>query len=423
VEETAVSALFQAILESPEDDEVRLVYSDWLEENGQAERAEFIRASIELTRLPRYAPRAREVRHRARELLRTHGANWDTEVRLTGSFGQTTSDSYRRGFIEAMTFRTAARFIRCAGRLLKLAPIRHLEIEAPWFRHASWKRCGAVSRLRSLKLGRYASQKWDPNSLKEVLAHPKLANLTALDVGENYFLGEQWGEVLAAATHLTNLRTLDLAGNGIDREGLEALADAAFMPSLRALNLSGNNLDVRAMATLAFMPQFAGLTDLRLGQIDEFDFEEENNYLGDDGLRQLIASPNLKQLSVLSLFETGITDAGLIALAAWPGLRSLTYLDLSYNTFTDAGMEALANSAHLANLRGLVVWGDSLTEAGVRAVINSPHLTGLVEVSLGEKSTMSPALWRALEERFGAGLDDDGDWSLPEPGSEDSILE
>lgn len=43
-------ALLRAILEAPADDAPRLVYADWLEENGQTERAEFIRTQIELVR-------------------------------------------------------------------------------------------------------------------------------------------------------------------------------------------------------------------------------------------------------------------------------------------------------------------------------------------------------------------------------------
>lgn len=40
--------LLQGILEDPDSDERRLVYADWLEENGQEERAEFIRVQVEL---------------------------------------------------------------------------------------------------------------------------------------------------------------------------------------------------------------------------------------------------------------------------------------------------------------------------------------------------------------------------------------
>jgi uncharacterized protein (TIGR02996 family) len=419
-------ALFQAILDAPEDDELRLVYSDWLEDNGQAERAEFIRAQIELTRTPRYDPRFKEPEGRARALL--HGGNtewdapvrpdWDVEARQFGS-----SRMYRRGFIESVTFRRATDFTRSAARLFKLAPVLHVEIEVPWFSHATWKRCGAVARLRALKLDRYARRKWDAESLEGVLDHPGLANLTALDVGENYYLGDDWGEVLAGATHLTGLRSLDLAGNGIGIDGLECLAKATFLPSLRTLNLSGNNLGVRGMATLAVMPQFAGLTDLRLGQDDEFDFEYAENNFGDEGVRQLVASPHLARLNVLSLHETGITDAGVRVLAAWPGLASVTYLDLGWNAITAAGVAALAASPYLTNLRGLSLGGINLTIAEVRPLIESPNLTGLIELALVEEMDTSPDLWEVLEDRFGAGLEPCwGDWQPPEPGSDETLL-
>ena len=42
----------QAIDEAPEDDAPRLVYADWLEDNGDPDRAEFIRCQVRLARLP-----------------------------------------------------------------------------------------------------------------------------------------------------------------------------------------------------------------------------------------------------------------------------------------------------------------------------------------------------------------------------------
>ncbi len=40
-----------AIATDPDEDSVRLVYADWLEENGEGERAEFLRCQIELAKL------------------------------------------------------------------------------------------------------------------------------------------------------------------------------------------------------------------------------------------------------------------------------------------------------------------------------------------------------------------------------------
>jgi uncharacterized protein (TIGR02996 family) len=42
--------LLAAVLDSPSDDAPRLVYADWLDEHGQADRAEFIRLQCELAR-------------------------------------------------------------------------------------------------------------------------------------------------------------------------------------------------------------------------------------------------------------------------------------------------------------------------------------------------------------------------------------
>jgi uncharacterized protein (TIGR02996 family) len=42
--------LLAAVLDSPSDDAPRLVYADWLDEHGQADRAEFIRLQCEMAR-------------------------------------------------------------------------------------------------------------------------------------------------------------------------------------------------------------------------------------------------------------------------------------------------------------------------------------------------------------------------------------
>lgn len=50
-------ALLAAILDNPADDLRRLVYADWLEEEGQTERAEFIRMQVKLARSDAYIER------------------------------------------------------------------------------------------------------------------------------------------------------------------------------------------------------------------------------------------------------------------------------------------------------------------------------------------------------------------------------
>ena len=46
-------AILRRILEEPDEDTHRLVFADWLEENGEPERAEFIRLTVDLARRER----------------------------------------------------------------------------------------------------------------------------------------------------------------------------------------------------------------------------------------------------------------------------------------------------------------------------------------------------------------------------------
>jgi uncharacterized protein (TIGR02996 family) len=61
------AALLAAIREAPDDDAPRLVYADWLDEQDQPERAEFIRVQCEVARIDSAALRQREA-----ELLVAH---------------------------------------------------------------------------------------------------------------------------------------------------------------------------------------------------------------------------------------------------------------------------------------------------------------------------------------------------------------
>jgi uncharacterized protein (TIGR02996 family) len=64
--------LFQAILDNPDDDGVRLIYADYLDEHGEPQRADFIRVQIELALLPEDDPRRGDLEARERALLEEH---------------------------------------------------------------------------------------------------------------------------------------------------------------------------------------------------------------------------------------------------------------------------------------------------------------------------------------------------------------
>jgi uncharacterized protein (TIGR02996 family) len=101
--------LLRAIRANPDDDTPRLIYADWLQENGEDARAEFIRLQI-------HEPRAKRVS----ELFH---ANWRAWVPHVFKAGEVV---FARGFIEQL----------------------HVECERYFYFGESLFREGAISRVR-----------------------------------------------------------------------------------------------------------------------------------------------------------------------------------------------------------------------------------------------------------------------------------
>lgn len=115
--------LLQAILDDPASDERRLIYADWLDDQGEAERAEFIRCQIGIWHrlqgpvgpVPLDSPwlandmEYHRLRRRERELLTARWHLWygpGMTNRANGCTGVTREDSvgiwhtFRRGFVD-----------------------------------------------------------------------------------------------------------------------------------------------------------------------------------------------------------------------------------------------------------------------------------------------------------------------------------
>lgn len=132
----------RAIIERSRDDDLRLVFADWLEENGETALSELIRVQIELAKLyrcgnPNIADECSDpeckrclLRRRERELLEEHGSGWCPELphvcwriegvsRVRGS-GRIWDCSFRHGFVSYVSC-TEAEWLGvmcqwCAGR-------------------------------------------------------------------------------------------------------------------------------------------------------------------------------------------------------------------------------------------------------------------------------------------------------------------
>jgi uncharacterized protein (TIGR02996 family) len=235
-------AFLQKIIENPDDDAPRLVFADWLEEHGQAERAEFIRVQCELARIEdEDDARHLDLDARARALLRTH----HKEFSPLGN--QLKKCQFRRGLVEGIDVAPDF-FLKRAAKLFRLSPVRALDI-----------RCGPdevdaiaasvnLNRIATLDLGfswlgDFRAAPSFLGSLKTLLDSPQLRNLTTLSIDSLHLRLEESGVgVLTSCLNLAGLRALHLYGHNLEAKGVEVLARGRYPSHLIKLGLGANKI-------------------------------------------------------------------------------------------------------------------------------------------------------------------------------------
>jgi uncharacterized protein (TIGR02996 family) len=218
-------ALLRDICENPADDGLRLVYADWLEENGQPERAEFIRIQIERARLTPENSRQEELRRRQQELLAGHGPGWLGELpRLSGVNWM----HFWRGFVAGAHVMRWRFFRTQADALFAATPLQFLYLLAgvapqtyPLLLHSPY-----LSRLCGLYLCDNVLTNEGARALAEC---PALANLEILEVRGRFHtfplpsFGDAGAFALADSPHLRRLKRLDVRWNFLGDRAVEAL--------------------------------------------------------------------------------------------------------------------------------------------------------------------------------------------------------
>ena len=271
---THEDAFIQAIRETPNDDTPRLIFADWLEEHGQADRAEFIRVQCRIARLMEDEPEQAILSARAEELLRGHWDDWVGPLRaIVGPWRDRYGERwvgeeyhsdglrrFQRGFVDTLAL-DAESFLCYSDYLKRLVPLRELRL---------WRAGRCADRLAK---------------------EPQLAGLSVLSFLDYYDapLTANDAAALAKSPYLHGLSALYLGRNSLGDEGVEALAQAPWLVGVTVLDLSDNGLSDRSLHALAKSPYAVNLRRLFL----------QSNYFSSDGIDALTSSPNLPFLTDL----------------------------------------------------------------------------------------------------------------------------
>jgi uncharacterized protein (TIGR02996 family) len=243
-----------AICAQPDDDTARLVFADWLTENGQPDRGEFIRVEIELARTPPGTDsderRRRVLFDRRTELLKQHQTTW------LAPFTPFAKDSaFERGFVQELEV-SAHTFLQNAEQWFALTPLTRVKITSchVWDRPAGTRVRSAASLFASPHLSRLAkldleSLQITDTDLAELSPQPGPWRLRELVLAWNS-IGSTGAALLANLPQLGGLEDLDLRGNGITDTGARAVAKSPYLSRLKELRISRNAIREPTWRTL-----------------------------------------------------------------------------------------------------------------------------------------------------------------------------
>jgi uncharacterized protein (TIGR02996 family) len=383
--------LLRAIVEAPDDNSLRLIYADWLDEHDDHDHADFIRLQVELAAPDLDVDRALELRRRETALLEVHGSAWQQP------FSAEEGPRFTRGFVSELTLSGRALLER-GRKYLEAAPVTRVVLrgggeEADFV--ANLSECDFLRRLQALNL--YETPIGEAAG-SVLFGSPHLSGLRGLHLGEGDvtpgmvavlaeclsglrelylwdFHGGELGDagLRALANHpaFAGLTTLNLLQTGVGPAGARAVAESPYLHRLESLSFgfqacgyAPNYIGRKGIRHLARSPQLAGLHHLGLGM----------TRAGSAGIRELVASPHLLRLKSLELGLSDLRDDGVAALAEWPGLASVTWLNLSTNQVGCRGVAALARSPRAAKLEALGLSMTGVGTEGLRALAESPYL-------------------------------------------------
>lgn len=304
------------------------------------------------------------------------------------------------------------RSLNCRRMYLKCEHIAQLA-ECPYFEGS----------LTSLKLGHNAIACEGIDALAE---SAYLSGLRVLDLSYNNF--KQDGLMaLLHSSHVTRLESLDLSGNKLAATEIKLLCQSPHLSHLKSISLCENFLNAQAVAYLAQTPTLSALESLDLSKNARafkqlkvlandpyFDFAAtgiayeslgddaslkmlceklswqifgtehalafRQHYVGNQAVRVLAQSPNLKKLKHLKLSDNVIGKPGVDALAeSMPALQSL---DLSDNFIDHHAMSSLREATFFRHLESLALSKNPISTLGVCTLFNTTEPLSLQHLEL-----------------------------------------
>jgi uncharacterized protein (TIGR02996 family) len=296
----------RAILDAPDDDQLRLLYASLIEREDAA-RARFIQVQVAL------ASKIDPMKRRAlvaeeKKLLREHSRAWSASVvsMLPASVDGTIA--FARGFVDAVAVPANDAVIDALPKMLAIAPLRRLRLTS--ISSAMFQRLlnlDVIGRLRTLE----TSGPIGDEAVRKLAKSEQLASLQNLILTHGQ-MGDDAGAALVQSKHLM-ATTLGMSDNALGERTFAALAHIA------------------ATQTATPKSETVGLQALYVPE----------NAIEAESLAALLRSPLNDSLRAVGMRACGLDDDGATRLLAPDALPHVSRLDLESNEMSAETREAL----------------------------------------------------------------------------------
>jgi len=233
-------AFLRAIFDAPEDDTPRLVYADFLQENGEEDRAEFIRLGCEGARLAEDHPRRIDLQADMNAIVRKYtmhaaDARWPWERSSVRGFPEPFGPIHLHGYsledVQSLRWsvvRRSPEWYGCkSAKFMQPSRLGSEQIDVflslPFTQQVTaWDLSGEVREV-----GGGVSGEAETFALIDVIQQPTITNAGV--------------ETLARHRGARRITALDLRNNNLDNDAARALVKSPYLDNLKRLDLYEGN--------------------------------------------------------------------------------------------------------------------------------------------------------------------------------------
>ncbi len=322
-------SLLRGCLEYPWDDARFLIYSDWVEENGEQDRAEFIREQIRTKSwiVPEHIPEF--VREWAKKIHFGEAALYQFHKGLPIDFNLNNptpdtpteqTESWDRAFWDWCC--------SCSVSIISPLVLSHI-LKSPYLQNVMelslWGEDDYHAFTKPSEAKKFASA--------QTLCNTRYLNLTSQKIPDESM------QYLVESPHLENLDKFHFAYCIMTTKGFQILMRSMIIPRLTRLYFAGCSFRKDWLKTISKLEAMPKLNDILFDQCE----------ITDEIGCELFKAPLFHSATELSFEDNELGDKTADVIAQTPAFIKLLKLNLNYNALSEKGVHALKQSPYLQN--------------------------------------------------------------------------